>query len=590
MVEIGSTLDNRKNMSVKENKINTIILTPFFKNRDDIAFIGANCLPDASRHSDKIIKEQIINPYKNNADIVKATEFCWTTSLDCCDKLGDVLNRLHGLSRGQLYWRTVLLPWMIAFVENLYDRYLRLCIVRDYYQNAAIEIPEIEDTNVLFGSSYDVWRTIYLHKPNVRIYSFLINCMGLNARIKYIKGLFGQYACNQTSETLLQAAKRLYRTVNFHSGNAVFLCHSEKPENIFKVAKKLGWIQWGTPLLKNNGFSKKELDRSKLLFKPTGEEFVDILRQMIRIALPLSLFEEFNERRQIARSFIRKKSLIKVFISGNIWFRDTDRLLAAEVKYSGGMIVGMQHGGGYGHHSISIVERVERSICDYFITWGWKDEGQCPTVALPSPYLSSLSNRHVKKNDDIIFIGTHGPKYMFRYQGYWMPEYVLSNYYNLKRSFFNTLEESVKKQILYKPYPYEYGWNETDRLREILPGIRFFGSGSAVSGMKTCSLVVIDHPATSFIEALQINVPTILYWDDERCPMRPTALRHFQLLKEAGILYYDPVEAAQKVNSIAPNPDMWWAEEKVQKAKEAFCNSSGWANSGWADIWANKLK
>lgn len=565
----------------------TVAITPFSELKENTILIGANCLSGKSSDG---VGCRIINPYMTNGDVIKAAEFCWTTSLNCCDELGDVLNRLHGLSRGQSYWRMVLLPWMIAFVENLYDRYLRLCSVRDYHQDAAIEIPVVEDAEVLFASSFDVWRNIHLHKPNVRLYSFLINRMSLGAKIKYIKGMFEQYEHNQASKTLLQSAKSLYRTINFHSGNVVFLWPSEKPENIFKLAKKLGWIQWGVPLLKDNGFSKKTLDRGKLVFKPTGEEFVDILREMFRIALPLSFFEEFDERRQVAISFIKKKKVIKVFMGENIWTRDTDRILAAEVKYAGGMLVGIQHGGGYGQHFISTAERVERSVYDYFITWGWEDERQCPTVALPSPYLSRLANRHAKKNDDIIFIGSHGPKYMFRYQSYWMPEYVLSNYYNLKRRFFDALEASVKKRILYKPYPLEYGWNETDRLREILPMIRFFGSDSAVSGMKTCSLVVIDHPSTSFIEALQMNVPTILYWDDERCPMRPAALRHFQLLKEAGILYYDPVEAAKKVNSIAPNPDIWWAEEKVQKAKEVFCSSSGWADSNWADIWANKLR
>ena len=99
----------------------------------------------------------------------------------------------------------------------------------------------------------------------------------------------------------------------------------------------------------------------------------------------------------------------------------------------------------------------------------------------------------------------------------------------------------------------------------MLPDVRFHESCSAIVGMKTCSLVVIDHPSTSFLEALSMNVPTICFWDNTQSALRDEAKIYFQLLKEAGILYYDPIDASKKVNEIADDPQDWWKSQKYRQ-------------------------
>jgi len=107
--------------------------------------------------------------------------------------------------------------------------------------------------------------------------------------------------------------------------------------------------------------------------------------------------------------------------------------------------------------------------------------------------------------------------------------------------------------------------------------------------MQKVKLVVIDHPHTAFIEALTINVPCVFYWDHNVYLMRPEAERYFDLLRDAGILFKDPLSAARKVSEIFDNPKAWWLTPGVQKARIEFCSKYAYTAEDWADVWEKNL-
>jgi len=571
-----------------------IAITPFSRFEEDTILIGVNCIDEMNIQNVREHVPQIINPYTNHDDLLKAAEYCWSLSLDACYNLGKTLNNIHGVSYGPSYWKVLLLPWMSAFVEQLYDRYLRLCWVRENCPNAVIEIPNMESLCPLYGKSFDVLEKAHFHSTNIIFYSFLIEAMGLGHNVKSLSVDWNEvqetvYGVKKTSSSLKNIVMKLIKSANIHKGHAIFWDYLNKHgTGVFSLSRKMGWFQLGVPSLQDEGFSQQTLDRRKITFAYSNSEFKNILQGFIPDALPVSFFEEYCGRRNTSLKFLYKKKTNTMFISNTLWVNDTLKFLMAELRDKDGKIVGRQHGGGYGHYVITTVERVEREISDYFITWGWDDERHCPTVPLPAPKLSDIANTHYKNDGNMLFIGTHAPMYMYRYQSYWIPEFVYFKYYPMKQIFFQELKESVKKHILYRPYGSEYGWNERKRIQKMLPHV-IFDISSPIQTMKTCSLVVIDHPSTSFLEALVINVPTIIFWDDEQCPMREEAKPYFQLLIDAGILYYNPADAAKKVNEIANEPEIWWANGIVQSARKEFCDRFAWADPKWEEIWAKNM-
>ena len=114
--------------------------------------------------------------------------------------------------------------------------------------------------------------------------------------------------------------------------------------------------------------------------------------------------------------------------------------------------------------------------------------------------------------------------------------------------------------------------------------------GDLISAMKKVRLVVIDHPHTSFIEALTINVPCVLYWDRDVYLMDPDQGEDLNLLRDAGILYDNPLEAARKVNEINDDSVSWWKRDKIQAARTTFCRKYAYVRKDWIDVWSSEFK
>ena len=66
-------------------------------------------------------------------------------------------------------------------------------------------------------------------------------------------------------------------------------------------------------------------------------------------------------------------------------------------------------------------------------------------------------------------------------------------------------------------------------------------------------LCICTHNATVFLECLEMNFPTIIFWEPSHHEIRDDAVPFFDLLLEAGVLFYTPEAAAKKVNTVAHN-------------------------------------
>jgi len=151
------------------------------------------------------------------------------------------------------------------------------------------------------------------------------------------------------------------------------------------------------------------------------------------------------------------------------------------------------------------------------------------------------------------------------------------------------LPETLKKKLMYKPRK-DVGWNEVDFIKAINPYVEILITKSLTDWMKKFKIVVIDHPHTTFLESLTINVPTVLFWDHDIFLMRPEAEPYFQLLRDVGILYKNPEGAARKVNEIFENPKEWWHSNTVQNARKEFCDKFAYARKNCMDIWVRELR
>ena len=89
--------------------------------------------------------------------------------------------------------------------------------------------------------------------------------------------------------------------------------------------------------------------------------------------------------------------------------------------------------------------------------------------------------------------------------------------------------------------------------------------------LEKCRIHVSDHLATTFLEGLAVNKPTILFWDKNIHRLRPEAEPYYDELYSAGILYHSPEEAAAAVSNVYDDIESWWNDKARQKVVSRFC-------------------
>ena len=90
--------------------------------------------------------------------------------------------------------------------------------------------------------------------------------------------------------------------------------------------------------------------------------------------------------------------------------------------------------------------------------------------------------------------------------------------------------------------------------------------------MKECRLYVATYNATTFLDSLSLNIPTIMFWNPKHWELRSEAEPYFEKLREVGIFHSCPENAANKVSEIWDKVDEWWNEEGLQEVRKNFCD------------------
>ena len=138
----------------------------------------------------------------------------------------------------------------------------------------------------------------------------------------------------------------------------------------------------------------------------------------------------------------------------------------------------------------------------------------------------------------------------------------------------------------------DYGWSVQDRIANAFPDIRFDNSNQVpfLKRMFKSRLVVTDHPSSTYLLGLSANVPSVLFWDPNLFEMKPEAEVYFEKLRQVGILWHSPEEAAEKVASIYCDPWVWWGTKEVQDARMSFISRIALPAKDWLKLWVEGLK
>jgi putative transferase (TIGR04331 family) len=81
---------------------------------------------------------------------------------------------------------------------------------------------------------------------------------------------------------------------------------------------------------------------------------------------------------------------------------------------------------------------------------------------------------------------------------------------------------------------------------------------------------VITSNTTALIEAMALDRPLIILWDEQLWEMNEITKMIFDEFREVGIYFTSAQDAAAHINNIASNVNSWWNSTEVSNARELF--------------------
>lgn len=520
--------------------------------------------------------------------------------------LTPALNAYHNLERPLRYWRMVLGVWLPTYVAVLFDRWecLRLAFERaGAMDTIALPPPEADDpprdgdafiNSAAYSAEWNHRLCLRIiqraHAAQCAIQPTATGPVGLRGEAGGPPGAGAaprRSIAKRALRALLWQADSLAGFF-FRSYKVVFVSSYFPPVALLRLNLALGQVprlhagDFAYPAAGARAGSAANDRRDALrIARVAASEFEVFLTERIVRDMPRAYLEDFaallNRVRQIRVS-------TRVICSAVAhWGNELFKLWCAEQLLKGTRFVALTHGGAI-PVSIDQTMYFEEKVSDRKVTWSIPF---LPNhVRLPP---NKMVGKRVSSSKTICAVITQEtPLYPFRASegpiGIGVLEVV-----PLVCGLFARLRGEIQACFRVKPYR-NLGWNTRQRISDVIGADRIFTGQSYERCLAQSRLVICTYPETTFAEAMASGLPTLLVYSSHLWQTIPRLEGLIATLRSAGILYDDPLQAADHVNRIWADADGWWSSAAVVAARQQFCACCLDLDNGWLNRWAGFLR
>ncbi len=610
-------------------------------------YLGPWCF--AGNHKDFIADPQkfsvLSHPWKDAKDLAKAQAYLDDLIERLLPCIADEMNAAFSLNFSKRFWSIIFISWLLHWLTHIYERYITLKHSIKLAQTP-LRVKIVPDIVHSIRNVEDFFYIQSTHEYNLMLYTDILlqmkkkwsTCFELISvnmpkikcveKVSYVRdvihlsNLFSQFdqpkLAVSVGENIIEVILYYFRKkLGILSilklplkGAAYLLNYMRKNISKYRFLFRLCGMKRAIFLMEGYGISAADVRNLKclnanqfdqILRNLPKQEYVDVRKKFLGTFKPLNEFESIVKA--VFAKYIPNDLLCyipiprwmvhkKIWIGNEVWNPTLRRVAIAHIVEYGGKWLSRQHGGGYGEVKVFPAGLVEHKYSDGFISWGWDyaQNYQTPIFNLASPQLSILKKVKRTHPENLYLITTMYLAYCYRYHSSLQP-WSLGKYIEDKINFLVNLDYSIKRKTKYRPFHYEYGIND---MKNILEYIQFsaivWDSQEHNERLSNSRLVVIDHCSTSYLEALCMNVPTVLFWDPKIFVVHEEAQLYFDELRKVEILHDNALEAAQHVNRIWDDVDDWWMRDDVQKARANFCNNYARTSENWQEEWSIFLR
>lgn len=538
---------------------------------NSVVFLGDWCHNFGDEYQNSS-QEKVTVPYHWNDNIKKHADYDYLMALyeKCLSAISIQLNEMHAVDYSNRYWRIVLGPWLGCFVQVLYDRWesIRYCL--DLYPiqksirlnvNSHLPPPQnIWDFYTLFYSDY--WN----HKVYMQILNESASIDYIDKELNFqISGSKSHLSSAQRIRKIIEGAYTKLHTF-FYKDTDVFTISNYLPEWIsIKLQLSMHQLPWridvDQPPIVDSDFTQ----RSWLLNINAESEFELFIQKVIAQYIPVCHLEGYNDLVGKVNSLKWPKSPKAVFTSNSHLSNDTFKLWLASRVESGSKLVVGQHGGYFGIGKKYFIEEHDVSICDRYLSWGWNEVGNKSIVPVGCLKMFKDKKNSYAKNQRLLLVLGIVPKYSYHIMGLTMAS-QFNSYLNDQFKFINLLSPNIYDSLTVRLHYIDYGWKCRERFERRFADVTIDDGRTKVRKlMKNTRIYVATYNATTFLESLSINMPTIIFWDESYTELRGSAIPYFELLKSVNIFHTSFESAALHINRVWDTVDNWWFDNRLQE-------------------------
>jgi putative transferase (TIGR04331 family) len=551
--------------------------------QDNKYFLGAWCFKSISEQKDAIASGRVLD-YHWNCRHKLRSDYTRLGQLNdqLIAELTPILNELHNVNEGKSYWRFLLGYWLNIYTTVIFDRWSSIQEALSVSYNwQTVVLPLDDELLATFDTADFILKATESSIWNHNLYATI--CAEYPAINIVVSGRTaaackGGYTISSSMLMLSTKAKQLLLKIYaaiadcLKASDQVFLLNTYLPQlNLAKLEIALGQIPFPrySPRVNIRTNYDCKLRKWRMPVTPQSDQFESIARRLLPKLMPRIFLEGFQSLNICADRLSWPQKPEVIFTSQDHYTNETFKVWSAKKCKKGANLIIGEHG-SLGVGLFNATHRYEVSIADTYLTTGWTSNFERHIRPL-GHFRKKLEEPSFTSSSKGLLICCNMPRFAFDIRSTVIAGQML-DYFEEQFSFVDFLPHNVKRQLLVRLYPHDYGWLQADRWLDRHPEIDIAKPNKPIYKLSAiCRLFITSYNSTTYIDSLASNYPTVIFWNPERWEIKPEAYPHFEKLKQCGIFHETPQDAAIHVASIWQDIPSWWQSEKVQRARIYFC-------------------
>lgn len=499
--------------------------------------------------------------------------------------LANKLNEIHAKTFTVQYWRIIVGPWLSLFLQLGIEFWRVVEAANKKYKN--LETPEglYNKESII---AYDMNGFINLYTYNdLWSYNLYLNVIKNFPSISRKKiGFIDNGYSSATPEIQYPLKRILIKNIKL-AYNFLINGRIKKSKYFFHSTYLPIFKEWFLYIsLKQLPFFSVSMNsvneavdlrcRKWNLEADYGSELKKFLIRMIPEQIPVAYLEGYSENFNKALKYDWPTNP-KILFTSNAFYSDEQfKFYSAWHIENGAKLVIGQHGGHYGIARWSSIQNHELKIATRYLSWGWRHRVEDKVI----PYgVISKKILHIDRinPDRIVIVVNVVPNHVFAMMSSTVSSQWLL-YLEEQFEFVRCLNGGIQKKLFIKLYSHDCNWNQHSRWLDIFPNLNYiFSSKDFLKTLKKTKIYVATYNATTFLESLSQNIPTVIFWNPKYWELDIDAEPYFKKFIEVGVFHTNPQSAALHINKIWEKVDEWWNSKPVVEAVELFklnyCNN-----------------